>query len=248
MPITAFVCRGCNNRIVPLDHFATSKCGETVCHPDYAAAVLADRNTQPEGIVRVSHGLSCPRRAAIEQAEGYALDPLDALPASSGTAWHAWVEPHGKPWTEVEVEGVLGGVRVRGKMDRVRGDTVEDWKTVQFMPKEAYKPEHRVQTSFYGHMAGGKTRGRIWYKTHFDQRAVEFPLMPVEEALEFKPYGGEYTCAELYVQAERVFTKGERWQDLPLAGRSMTFGNGKTLCDWCGVRETCTVAAMGAPF
>lgn len=249
MPIAKWICRGCANREVELSHFATTRCGETVCHPDYAAAVLGDRVDQPIGTVRVTNGLSCPRRAAIEASEEYALDPTEALPPISGTAWHYWIETFGGAGckAEVEVAGFVAGIPVVGHVDRVRDGVVEDWKTVQFLPKESVKPEHVVQTSVYGYLLGPDyTRGRIWYKTHFELKPVEFDLLPIDEALEHKPYGGEFTVAELYGQMSG-FVSGADWRAMPLAGKSMMFGD-KSMCHYCSVREECTVAAMGEPF
>lgn len=253
MPINAWICRGCGGRKVPLDHFATTECGESVCHPDYAAAVLADRTKQPSGKVRVTNGLGCPRRSAIEAAEDYAVDPLDLLPSVSGVAWHAWVEQGGSAETnEVAVSGTVDGVPVQGTVDRIRtlpsGECViEDHKSMDTLTyyKEA-KEEHVAQMSVYAHLYGRVTRGIIWAKTHKKMVPFSAELWPIEQVAAFKPYGGEYTVAELYAQSYEA-VGGKPWKDLPLAGQSMRFGV-KGMCDFCNVREDCTVAAMGSPW
>src|SRR5512137_1486392 len=103
MPIAQWICAACGGRVVPLTHFTDSPCGEKV-HPDYAAAILKDRADQyVKGAVRVSHGLGCPRRAAIEEAVDFAVDPLEQNAMLTGTAWHAMVESAG-PVQFVEVE------------------------------------------------------------------------------------------------------------------------------------------------
>lgn len=256
MPIKAWICRGCGNREVPLDHFATTKCGEEVVHPDYAAAALISRKRQRIGVVRVSHGVACVRRVGIEQKENYAIDPLDLLASMTGVAWHALMEeaaPKGE--AEVSIEIAVDGVKVVGTSDRPRrlpytGELViDDWKTkgdYQFSKKVAQDAEYVVTQSMYAH-ALGATRIGTWYKSHSEFKPMYGPVMPIEKLLEHKPHEGEYTVRELYHQADDLMAGRARWQDLPLAGQSMRFGR-KSACDYCSVRETCTIAAMGNPW
>lgn len=249
MPITAWICKGCNNRVVPLDHFATTRCGETVCHPDYAAAVLADRVSQPVGAVRVTNGLGCPRRAAIEASEDYAADPLDFMPMMGGTAWDRMLSAHAGAMGQVEVSGVVDGIPIVGHIDRLTDDAIEDHKRVGFLPKDkSPDPEYVAQTSMYGHFTGRKI-GRLWYATHFDMVPMQFDLWPLERTLEFRPYGSaDYTTLDLYRQTASVLTGKAKWQELPLAGQGMRFKSGKSPCDYCSVREICCTASMGSPF
>src|SRR5678815_4941677 len=133
MPITQWICPSCS-RTVALDHFQETDCGRKV-HPDYANAVLRSRREHyAQGVVEVSHALGCPRSYAIQNAEDYAVDPLSLNSMETGTAWHHWmqrasVDPQ---WTEVELSGVIVGVQIVGKCDRLRPDqtpkAVEDWK------------------------------------------------------------------------------------------------------------------------
>jgi hypothetical protein len=148
MPITAWDCPNCH-KAVPLDHFAATPCGGTV-HPDYAAAVLADRELQAERSgVRVSALTACPRKGAIMHSEDIAVNPLDMLTAMKGTAWHTLMErgaeftdnpardaavlSDGEIGAEISVRGEIAGVPVTGTIDRVRradGKLVgEDHKT-----------------------------------------------------------------------------------------------------------------------
>lgn len=254
MPITAWFCRGCGGREVPLDHFATTRCGETVCHPDYAAAVLADRANQPTGKVRVSHGLGCPRRAGIEQAEDYAVDPLDLLASMSGVAWHLLMEKAAKGAAEIPVTLEVDGITIVGTTDRPHvlpsGEEIGgDWKTTseyQLGKKAEAGIEHRIQLTMYG-KARGWAKAIVWYKSHKEIRPMSVELVPMDEALAHHPYDGEYTVLELYHQADDLMSGRKKWQDLPLTGQSQKFGR-KTACDYCSVREACTVAAMGSPW
>ena len=266
MPIARWICPGCGGREVALSHFAETSCGERV-HPDYAAAILADRAEQyVSGAVRVSHGLGCPRRAAIEESEGYSVDPLEVNSMITGTAWHAFVERAGpKEWCEVEVSGKLANVSVNGKMDRMRQLSdgtwaIEDWKHINdFSVKYingAPKKEHMIQTSLYAELAEQcghqrPTVGIIWYHSSQSGKAAltphKFPLMSAEDALAHCPYDCDYTVAELLQQADAHYKDGLRWQEMPLAGKSIKFGT-KTGCDYCSVRSICREAETGAPF
>jgi len=260
MPIAKWYCSHCKAD-VPLDHFATTECGERV-HPDFCAAILGDRDSQHvKGAVRVTHGLGCPRRAVIEHIEDYAVDPLDCNAMLTGTAWHAFIETHGNAeHVEQRVSGVLAGVTVTGKSDNINGDVVSDWKHVsddriRYIENEA-KPEHRAQLSIYAELAeqSGRqrpTRGMIWHHTSKAGAKALIPvqvkLMSINEVLEFKPHDGEFTVGELYQQADAGFKAGD-WKSMPLAGQAMRFGM-KTLCDFCSVRGLCTEADNGlAPF
>lgn len=148
MPITKWSCPSCR-REVELDHFQQTACGKVV-HPDYAAAVLADRESQADRTgVRVSMASSCPRKYAIMGSEAIAVNPLDMLSALKGTAWHSLMETgaEGESWqcpqhdgafairrmaiekccagaatvgAEVEVAGTISGILLTGKIDRVR--------------------------------------------------------------------------------------------------------------------------------
>lgn len=177
------------------------------------------------------------------------------LAAITGTGWHAVMERAGKP--EILVSGVIAGIQVSGKMDSY-GDPIGDWKTMGAKAPAEAKPEHVVQLSLYAELCeqSGLRRPRsgiIWYKDPWSIQPRLCSLMTVDEALAVKPYGGEHTVRELFAQASKMFTKDERgseyehWSHQPLAGKSMMFGT-KSMCDYCAVREQCTVAAMGAPF
>ena len=261
MPITKWFCPTCQAE-VPLDHYATSVCGETTVHPDYAAAIIGDRDSQHvKGAVRVTHGLGCPRRAVIEHVEDFAVNPLDVNAMLTGTAWHAMMERYGEPGkVEVALSGNIAGVKVSGRTDRLGTGTVEDHKhinddKVKYIRKDGVKAEHVAQLSIYAELAeqSGRqrpTRGIVWYHTSKAGKDALIPihteLMPIQEALDFKPHQGEYSVAELYQQADEGF-RTQDWRALPLAGKSMSFGP-QSMCSYCTVREICMEAERGAPF
>lgn len=262
MPISKWICQACGGREVPLDHFATTKCGDTV-HPDFAFAVRAQEEAQGDRTgVRVTHGLGCPRRAAIQAKEDFAIDPLASNASLTGTAWHALMEKHGPAdQVEVKVSGKVRDIPVTGKIDRLRKPYIEDWKhigdfSLKYRKEDGIKLEHRVQASVYSWLCEesgqyGFTHCRIWYHTSKGGKdaltPVEAVTMPIHDALEVKPFDGLYTVYELYQQADKVFNNGGDWRELPLAGESQTFG-AKRMCDFCEVRDICSTADKGAPF
>jgi hypothetical protein len=101
--------------------------------------------------------------------------------------------------------------------------------------------------SVYGHFTG-RTKGRLWYASHFDLVPLEFDLWPLDRVLDFRPYGGRSTVRENYRLAADYFDWKIGWQELPLSGHHMRFKSGKSPCDYCSVREDCTIASMGEPF
>lgn len=265
MPLTGWICNSCGGRTVDLDHFATTKCGERI-HPDYANAVLRSRNEHyAQGVVEVSHALGCPRAYAIQNKEDWAVDPLSLNAAETGTAWHHWMErasvdPEN---TEVQLKGVIDGVTVTGKCDRLRPELklIEDTKhsndfRAKYIKSEGVPLNYKVQVSMYAELAeqtlGWRPeRGIIWF--HFTGGDALLPvkvepLFTVAELLVIRPTNGALSVRELLHQANDVFAGGVRWEDLPLAGESMMYGS-KSLCEsYCPVREICWKQARGAPF
>lgn len=262
--ITAWMCPSCKCK-VPLDHFESC----SAVHQDYAAAVLADRAAQRGG-VRVSSGLGCPRKHAILTTEDVAVDPLSMLTAMKGTAWHAMLE---KAVTEqgdgvgaeIEVAGVLGGIPVTGRIDRVRyvsgklqGEdhkTGKDARAVFIRGGKSYGKqvapqgsplEYRVQLSIYAELYRQQF-DRSWDSAainwFFSAEAWSEPvaIIPIDQCLAHRPYDCDYTVGELLAMV------GGRWQDMTLVGQSIKFG-AKTGCDYCEVRDTCWTEKFGAPF
>lgn len=272
MPIGGWICSGCGDREVPLDHFDQSECGLTTCEPDYAAAVLRqEREHYAAGssTVEVTHLTSCPRKVGIQKREAYSVNPCGRSAALTGTAFHREVKPTSAP--KYLLKGVLDGVAVMGeadKLDRERS-LVLDWKhqndfSRNYIRKEGAKREWAHQVSTYGELCAQQegwrpTRGIIVNHTtaagplHF---RIE-PLMGVEELLAFRPLYSPYTSRELLHTTDDVLSDRKAWRDLPLYGQQMVFGDPtdaerkskpKTLCSYCDAYSICTEAAKGAPW
>src|SRR5688500_2802717 len=115
MPIIGWNCPHCHKQ-VPLDHYATTKCGLLI-HPAYAAAILADEETDPHGDrVTVTSGLACPRGRAIEVAAEVFVNPLDYNALLLGRAWDAIVAGNEK----IKLKGEIAGIAIEGELDNIR--------------------------------------------------------------------------------------------------------------------------------
>jgi hypothetical protein len=222
-------------------------------------AVLHGENKDRPGI-HVSTLLGCPRSAAIRATEPFTLNPLMSNAMATGTAWHAHMEKFSvdPKNTEVELSGSIAGIEVVGKADRLLPDelAVCDWKhggdySIKYA-KDGAKPDHRAQLSLYADLCEQSqgwrpTTGRIWH--HFsvsgkDALIVnEFLIWPLDTVLAYHPHGGAYSVLELLNQAASHST----WDQLPLAGESMAFGQ-KAFCSYCSQFSICMTQAKGAPF
>lgn len=262
--IVGFYCQKCRSRVA-LDHW------ESACdaaHPDFAAAVLADSRRERQLGIHVTSIIGCPRKAAMESSAAVYIDPLTYNSLLGGTAWHGLMEAaSSRPdLCEVEVRGVVGGVGLVGKVDRLHPPTtISDWKvTSEWAEKWLNKPkdegggmkaEHLAQMSLYAELVeqalGWRPAiGRVWYRTHKNHLPFDEPLWSLDQVLAFHPLDGDYSVAELISQAAwsaDCGTTPECWQELPLAGESQKYGT-KLACDYCAMKEPCWQQAKGAPF
>lgn len=257
MPIIGFYCQKCRANVA-VDHYEVD-CQHV--HPDFAAAVIADGQKQRTEGIHVTEVLGCPRKSAIQATADVHVDPAGYNSLLGGTAWHHLMEISSKrpELCEVEVSGVVGGVELVGRIDRLHPPTaISDWKvTSEWAEKWLNKPkvegggmkaEHRAQMSLYAELVEQSlgwrpTHGIVWYRTHKAMLPFSEPLMSVDEVLAFRPLDGDYSVAELIQQA----AAGDKWQVMPMAGQSMAYGQ-KSACDYCSYRETCWTQAFQAPF
>lgn len=262
MPITGWNCSVCKRNDLPLDHYATTECGLSV-PADYCEAIVAAGREHHERGVVVTNLLGCPRSAAIEADENLSVDPLDYNARNTGKAWHSFLEKAtvDPDNTEVRVKGVIDGVAIRGKIDRLipqfkvicdhkhRSDWAAKYDT-------GAKPEHIAQLSLYAELCEQSKgwrpeRAIVWY--HYSQggskafKPIKAELLTLEATLAVRPYGGKFTVRELLQQAHRFFGGEVTWEQLPLAGESQMFGT-KEACQWCSVRSICWTAERGAPW
>jgi len=238
-----------------LDHYVISECGGRI-HPDYAAAALADSRRDRADGVHVTTLLGCPRKSAIEATVSVYVNPLDYSAILSGKAWHALMETaSNRPeLCEVEVAGLINGVRVVGTVDRLHPPTViSDWKqTSEFAEKwlkqDGVKAEHVAQLSLYAELVEQSfswrpTHGVVWYRTHKAMLPFTEALWPLDQVLDFHPLGGDWSVAELLNETAYI----SNWEKMTTAGETMKYGS-KTACDYCSTREACWTQSKGAPF
>ncbi len=263
MPITGWICPSCA-REAPLSHFESEPC-RFVVHPDYANAVLNDREShQGRTVPSVTQALGCPRSTKIQDSESFSVDPLSLNAPLTGTAWHAAMEraaPDQAGVSEVDLSGVINGIALTGTADRLDEPLllIEDWKHksdfgLKYVKKDGAAIEHWLQLSLYAELCeqtlGWRpTKGYIWYHSSVSGKDAMIPifvkLFSLEETLAAKPHNGKFTVAELLIQAAKP---AAMWASLPLAGESQMFGKDKNMCSYCSVKSICWTQAKGAPF
>lgn len=272
MPIVKWLCSGCNSE-VELDHYETNAACAGVVDPAFAAAVLAsDRERhallpgqKPQ--VHVTDGLGCPRKTAILWQENVAVDPLKYCAIDRGQAMHErrykYAPDSPGVFPEWAVGGTLADVPVVGRIDRMHqaDSLIIDFKTpndrgMWERKKGGAKPEDMAQVAMYAElveqgMGWRPEKGRIWYIFGSGHVGCDFPIQPIEEALALKPYGGEWTVAQLLQMTANLLLAMEAgqkgWHGALLCGESMTFGNAD-MCSFCAVKPVCWTQAKGAPI
>jgi len=265
MPINKWKCSGCDGKDVDLDHFEKSECGLTVVHPDFANAVLqGERQHYARGLKQVepSTVLGCPRSMAIQAAEDYPLDPLSNNAMLTGTAWHLHMEEMSvdPEQTEVVVRGMIAGVPMIGKVDRLdkARKAIFDWKHSSDWGKRKIenkgpKETHRAQLSIYAELTEQSAHWRpergflLYHYTSGGLLSYEVPLMSLDEVLEHKPHGGEVTVLDNLRHAHMFKSGAAKWQALPLSGEKMMFET-KTMCDYCSVLPICKEQSTGGAW
>jgi hypothetical protein len=265
MPITAWICKPCGGREVPLDHFETTDCGLKI-HPDFAAAVLYSERSHyrfGQRAIGITDTLGCPRAAAIKHEVDYAVDPLTLNAPLTGTAWHAYMEEVASDNNvEVEVGGTIAGDGIITSVDRLRPalGLIEDWKNtndfaVKYV-KEKPKDEAVAQLAIGGELmqqtlGWRPTRGMVWYHNAASPGLTPHmvdPLPSLDWALAMRPHEGTATVRDSLVWMGRWKRQEVKWEDMPLTGESFVYGGGKTGCDYCPVQRVCWTQAKGTSF
>lgn len=257
MPIIGWWCVKCRSR-VPLDHYEGA-CSSV--HPDFAAAVLADSRKVRVAGTHVTNALGCPRRGAMESEANLYVNPLEHNAMLGGTGWHQLMRQSSNhpDLCEVEVIGVVNGVKLTGTIDRLHPPTaISDWKTTsdwaaKYLAKPkaeggGMKPDHLAQMSLYAELVEQQlgwrpTYGIAWYRMQKEILPFAETLWPLAQVLNYKPVSGEYTVVELLEQ----LSGRTKWEQLPLVGETQKYGT-KLACDYCSVRELCWSQSKGAPF
>ena len=255
MPIGAWNCPVCNKNDLPLDHYSTTDCGNSI-HPDYIRAVLLSEmghyrfGTRDIGVTDL---LGCPRSVAGSRDLKYSVNPKSLMAMSNGTAWDKWVTAEQE---KEELHGTLGGIEIIGEPDRVRNGVVEDWKRSNDFGKQYLKEakeDHRCQVSIYALLIECVDRqrwigsGRIWYQFSNDCLPFDVELMSEATILEYKPVNGETTITAHLALLNEWRLGNLKWEDMPLTGEQQSYGK-KSKCDYCPIAGPCREEATGAPY
>lgn len=168
---------------------------------------------------------------------------------------------------KVKLRGTIAGMPITGELDNVRrlGDRLilSDWKHSNNFRSKWIKQEggpsmeYKIQTSIYAELYRQMhdempTDGEVVY--HFSGAGkdvllpYQYPILPIEECLAYKPYNGQRTVLEIYQLAQEVYGPDARlWTEVPTVGMEMSFGT-KAYCDYCQAKDMCYTQARGAPF
>lgn len=204
---------------------------------------------------------------------GHAWDAVVGGPAVREAGPGEAASPIGTIQAKVQLRGTIAGMAVTGELDNIRrlGDRLilSDWKHSNNFRAKWIKQEggpsmeYKIQTSIYAElyrqMYGEMPNlGEVVY--HFSGAGkdvllpYQYPILPIEQCLAYKPYNGTHTVAELYRMAQTVYGPvpehqlgAKNWKELPLVGMTMSFGS-KSFCDYCQAKDLCYSAERGAPF
>jgi CRISPR/Cas system-associated exonuclease Cas4 (RecB family) len=134
-------------------------------------ALLSMMVEKPDERISATRLMQCPRQIALKRRFEYTLDPAVEYLKVRGTIFHAGLEQLFGENNELELERTLPGpepVRIQGRLDRLDGGAVGDWKTKKYINK-AFQPlpDHIMQLSVYAWLAeplmGRVQHGELMY-------------------------------------------------------------------------------------
>ena len=196
----------------------------------------ADHYHNDDKSISVTETMGCLRRAYFERKEDYAETPQSMLARVDGTNVHsAYERANSDGRSEVPLSVELGdGYFLRGTADRLAGDYVADYKTMQGVRK-TYDESNAVQLSTYDEMAGGGPRRLlVIQRSHGKEQVHE--VHRVDGALERAIVRAKALIDVLEVSR----LVGGFAADIPPEGREMKVGfRGNVLCEYCPHRDAC---------
>lgn len=117
--------------------------------PDVIRGII-NKIRAPMDCPSVTELLECPRAYWLKKKNDYAIQPSRAYWAFRGTMIHQVIE-EGKQEGDIAEKrffAEIGGFKISGQPDLVRGNTLYDWKTAKKIPSEP-KEDHKIQLSCY---------------------------------------------------------------------------------------------------
>lgn len=163
MPVNGFLCV-ITGQPVSFDHcighamregaeLARRGCSFTPAVLRGIAQTLQDQ-PMPNGAIRVTQLLGCPRRTQWQAAHTYAVDPRSAYNLFRGQIGHAIIESHHGSeilLSEERLSATFAGVTITGQPDAVvdtKRRHLDDYKTTARVPREPYE-NHIAQVNLY---------------------------------------------------------------------------------------------------
>lgn len=133
--------------------------------------------------------LDCPRSVWLKRRHSYGCKPAKLYWAFRGTIAHKIMEDYKSDGdiSEQRFFAELGGFRVSGQPDLIRGDVIYDWKTTSRLPDKPLD-HHVKQLSFYRVLLAKQepaikiTKGVIVYIDMMKHAMYETALLPLVEA------------------------------------------------------------------
>lgn len=196
---------------------------------------------------------SCPRRKALLR-DGAPVQIERAANRALGTGLHALLERIDPATAEVRVVGTMWGMRMSGRIDRLRDGLVCDHKlklSAKSAPTGPY-PEETWQAEMYRNLlAQNDIQTTGWVIYHFwNNEWFDFPhsgpILDEAELGRFRPHGSQWEAREIARLAASV-DDGAAVADIPLVGEAFPMGK-LTACAWCEVEGACKEAAGSVEF
>lgn len=240
--------------------------------PAVTALVIADLGGETQTHVRPSDvvpAMTCRRQKVWMSANEYGVNPLERWPMIEGTAIHKALATQ-----EIEVPGngervEVCGVEMRGHIDNVDGDTIEDYKTkspfyiTKYGPKgsgvkpwvEPWEPDlakqiddHKHQLSLYGvllrkgkdiHTTYGRIR-RIYRGMKADKGIFKTIKFPLMTEAQLEVEVGPW-MRELDNGLKMAEIKDpEAWRTIKADGREFIGSRGQLwACERCSLCKQC---------
>lgn len=265
---TIYLGCGKHGRPVLPDHFGPEKC-DYVPLP-YAKMLFKRLNTvSPStkiGAVGATNLTSCMRKRFLrdfmiqhmqETGEHQVVDARRYWAMEMGTYGHmAFAAKDYEQVVDEEDRLVLniGDVSILCVPDVYQGGKVVEYKwtkSLYYLKKQGKpKDDHIIQCSIYGQAIkqnglGTPTSGRIYYMSHDDCHAFDFPLLGMADILKYRVAPGwkiEDNLALLSKVGE-MRRAGADWEkvceSLPLTGDKIFFGKNKMCTHYCNMANLC---------
>jgi hypothetical protein len=233
MPLTSFHCPGMTFLKMRLSD--CERCPDQ-CLPIEVVRVVWDANLSNPGhyhndqkCISVTDTLSCLRKVYYAATTDYSEEPASMLARTTGTIIHSELEgAQDDGENELELRCDIDGVyELRGTVDRVIGDTIIDYKTVDRVRK-TYDENNAKQLNIYAQMLGRPGMKKLIYQIARKGVSVH-EVHDIPDALDVA-----LDRAGALISAY----EGAGVDSLPKEGKDMKFFK-SCACDYCPFADEC---------